>query len=88
MSNDVLVDDVLHVDLDHLTTAEIEEIEERTGQAIDSLAEKGAKKGTMLRALGFVLRKRDDPTFTWEDAGRLKVQLSGETTVPPIAAAG
>lgn len=79
-------DDVLDVDIDHLTVGEIEEIEELTGQSIDQLGESGTPKGKLMRALGFVTRKRTNPDFTWDDAGRLKVQLAGGVPVPPTDA--
>lgn len=84
MSND----DVLNIDLDHLTVGEIEQIEELTGQAIDTFGLAGVPKGKMLHALAFVTRKRADSSFTWEAAGDLKVKLSEGETVPPTDAAG
>lgn len=78
-------DDVLNIDLDHLTVGEVEQIEELTGQAFDTLAEPGKPKGKMLRALAFVIRRRTDADFTWEAAGNLKVVLNDET-VPTTAA--
>jgi hypothetical protein len=88
-SDDLL--DVLSVDLDHLTVGEIEEIEERTGQPIDDIQELGtsrAKKGKLLRALAYVMRKRSDPGFTWEDSANLRIKITEGDAVPPSAAAG
>jgi hypothetical protein len=79
-------DDLLNVDLDHLTVGEIEEIEDLTGLSIDAFGEKGKPKGKMLRAIGYVTRKRTDPAYTWEAAGNLRVEL-GSAPVPPTAAA-
>lgn len=77
-------DDVLSIDLDHLTVGEIEEIEELTGQGLDAFGAPGPK-GKMLRAIAFVTRKRSNPDFTWEEAGKLRVEL-GEKPVPPTDA--
>lgn len=77
-------DDVLNIDLNHLTVAEIEEIEERTGLPFDQFGESGKPKGKLLRGIAFVLRRREDPSFTWEEAGNLKVVLGAEP-VPTTA---
>ncbi len=80
-------DNVLNIDLDHLTVGEIEEIEELTGQPIEAIGDRDRPKGKLLRAIGFVARKRVEPSFTWEDAANLKVKLS-EGEAPPTNAAG
>lgn len=77
----------LNVDLKHLTVEEIEAIEEKTGAPIDTLADPAKPKGTMLRAIGYTVRRRTDPDFTWEAAGKLKVELA-EEELPPTDAAG
>lgn len=81
-------DDVLSVDIDHLTVGEIEEIEDRAGSPIDSFGDPTKPKGKLLHALAFVMRRRDNPNFTWEDAGKLRVELSTDNPVRPTNAAG
>lgn len=82
-------EDELSVDLEHLTVGEIEEIEELTGLAIDALADPKAPKGRVMRALGYVVKRRADPEFTWEQAGALKVRFDeqGSSARPTSASA-
>lgn len=57
-------------DFDSLTLDEVETIENLTGVAIERLAEDGAPKGKNLKALIFVMMRRNNPAFTMEDAGK------------------
>jgi hypothetical protein len=68
----------LEVDLDLLTVGEIEQAEEMTGIAIDVLGMAGAPKGKMYRVLGYLVKRRDNPSFTYEDAGNLIVEPTSE----------
>jgi hypothetical protein len=74
----------LKIDLNELKVREIEEIEDRLGVSIDEAFGAGKPKGKAMRALGFVIQRRDNPDFSWEDAGDLVVNLSGD--VPPTDA--
>jgi hypothetical protein len=38
--------------------------------------------GKAMRAIGWVTRKRDNPDFTWEEAGELVVKLSQPDPTP------
>ncbi len=69
-------DDLLQVDLDSLRIREIEELEELTGCSIGDVLGDGKPRGKALRALGFIVKKRENPDFTWEDAGELIVMLT------------
>lgn len=75
----------LSIELDSLTVGEIEEIEEITGCPIDKVFDADRPRGKALRAIGFVVKRRDNPAFTLEDAGNLVVRL-GEPD--PTTAAG
>lgn len=66
----------LSIELDALTVAEIEVIEEIVGAPIDEAFGVGKPRGKALRALGFVVKKRENPDFTLEDAGNLVVKLA------------
>lgn len=81
-------DEVLEIEasLDSLRVHEIEAIEEITGLPIDEAFAHGKPRGKAMRALGYVVRKRDNPDFTIEDAGNLIVHL-GESSADPTAAA-
>ena len=87
-----MTDDTFTLDLNELnelTIGEIEEIEERTGVALDRFMAGDVPKGKMLRALAYVTRRRTYSEFTWEDAGNLKVRFDdAPTPVDPTVAAG
>ena len=61
------------VDINSLTIAEVVEIEDRTGLPLDALGQADKPKGRMLQALAYISKRRDDPDFTWEMAGELKI---------------
>ena len=65
-------DDVLNIDINDLTIAEVVEIEALTGQPLDALGQPDKPKGLMLQALAYISKRKDDPSFTVEDAGPLK----------------
>jgi hypothetical protein len=75
-------DDVLEVNLDHLTVEEIEDIEEVIDAPIDSLQDPTKRKGKTLRAIVYVLCRRDDPDFTLEQAGKKRIKFD-QSMVPP-----
>ena len=61
------------VDINSLTIAEVVEIEDRTGMPLDALGQADKPKGRMLQALAYISKRREDPDFTWEMAGELKI---------------
>ena len=65
--------DHFNIDVNDLTIAEVVEIEERTGLPLDALGQADKPKGKMLQALAFISKRREDPEFTWEMAGALKI---------------
>lgn len=69
-------DQILEIDLNSLRVREIEEIEERLGLPFDEVVKPGQPKAKMLRAIGYIVKKRENPDFTWEDAGELIIKLS------------
>lgn len=75
------------IDLQHLTISELEEIEEKSGLPIDVLADPKRPKAKMMRAVAYVLRRRDNPAFTWEDAGSLRISFGESPPVVPTIAA-
>ena len=74
-----------NIDINDLTIAEIVEIEERTGMPLDALGQADKPKGKMLQALAFISKRRDNPEFTWEMAGELKI-TTDSTPVGPTDA--
>jgi len=69
-------DDIFTVDINDLTIAEVVEIEERTGLPLDALGQADKPKGKMLQALAYIVKRREDPDFTWEQAGALKISAN------------
>jgi len=74
--------DVFSVDINDLTIGQIVEIEERTGQPFDALGDPAAPKGKLLQALAMISKRKDDPSFTWEMAGDLKISATSEAADP------
>jgi len=56
-----------------LTLDEVETIENLSGRAMDELMDAGQLKGKALKAIIWVVRKREDPNFKMEDAGKVSV---------------
>ena len=74
--------DVFNIDINDLTIAEVVLIEELTGLPLDALGQADKPKGKMMQALAFISKKRDDPAFTWEQAGELRINASAEKIDP------
>lgn len=77
--------DVLSMDIDSLTIDEIEIIEDIIDGPLDGLAKPGAKKAKLLKAMAYVVKKRENPEFTLEDAGRLRIELKSKKADPTAA---
>lgn len=58
-------------DFESLTIGEVETIEHVSGQPIDSLMDDKALKGKSLKAVLFIVKKREDPKFTLEQAAEI-----------------
>jgi hypothetical protein len=75
-------DDTLNFDINDLTINEIVEIEEITGLPFDSMGDSEKPKGRMLQALAWITKRRSDPSFTFEQAGALKISLDNDDIDP------
>ena len=75
-------DDVLNIDINDLTIAEVVEIEDLTGMPLDALGQADKPKGRMLQALAYISKRRDNPDFTFEDAGALKITTTSSKPDP------
>lgn len=58
----------MNVDVNSLTLGEVAAVENLSGVAIDQLGEAGVPKGKLYAALVFVMNKRHNPEYTFEDA--------------------
>ena len=76
------VEDIFNVDVSDLTIAEVVEIEDRTGLPLDALGQADKPKGRMLQALAFIVKRRENPDYTWEEAGELKITPTSEKIDP------
>lgn len=56
-----------------LTLDEVETIENLSGTPMDELMSKGKLKGKTLKAIIWIAKKRTDPNFAFEDAGKIKM---------------
>lgn len=54
-----------------LTLGELEEIELLIGVGIDQAFAEGKPKGRALRAIYFVIKKRENPQLKWEDTEKV-----------------
>jgi len=71
-----------NIDINDLTIAEVVESEDRTGLPLDALGQADKPKGRMLQALAYISKRRDNPDYTWEMAGALKISTDS-TPVDP-----
>jgi len=55
------------MNFDDLTLGEIEEIEMLVGRGIDEVFANGSPKGRALRVLYYVIKKKEDPNYTFEE---------------------
>ncbi len=70
------------IDINDLTIGEVVEIEDLTGLPLDALGQADKPKGRMLQALAFISKRREDPEFTWEMAGELKISTDATPADP------
>jgi hypothetical protein len=59
------------MDYQALTLNEVEEVEKLTGVSIDAIANDGQPKGRVLKVLIWVMKKRENPNYSIEEAGKL-----------------
>lgn len=59
------------MDIQNLTLGEIATVERLSGRALADLAEENLPKGELLAALAFVIKKRSDSSYTFEQAQNL-----------------
>jgi hypothetical protein len=62
------------IDFNAMTLDEVEQIEQLTGRGIDSIMAEGSPRGRAFKAIIFVMSKRTNPNFTFEDAGKLSLE--------------
>lgn len=68
----------MQINWDELTLDEVEEIELLTDRSIDSIMDDGAPRGRTFKVIIWVLRKRTDPNYTLQDAGKVSLAEAAE----------
>lgn len=61
----------MNFDINDLTIGEVADIEEATGKSISSLFDGSGSQARTLQAVIWIVRRREDPTLTLEQAGNL-----------------
>jgi len=64
--------------LNDLTLDDIAEVERLSGQSLADLGNPDAKKGVLMKAIVFVSKRQQDPSFTFEQAGKLTMAEMNE----------
>lgn len=59
--------------MNKLTVGDIAEIEEISNLPFSALGDTQTPKGKLMQAVAFVLKRKDNPAFTLEDAGKLSM---------------
>ena len=79
----------LVIDVDYLTGNEIIAFEELSDMPFDVIGDPTQKKGRALVALACIIKRRDQPDYTFEEAGELAIRLDSvaDPTGPAVPAA-
>lgn len=73
----------MNLNVDDLTLGELEDIEEKTGVNVATLKQGSALPAKVLTAIVWVMKRREDPSFTYELAREMKVtELLAEVPAP------
>lgn len=59
------------IDVTRLTLGEVAKIEELSGQPISAIGDDDKPKGLALAALAFIAKRRENPSFSWNEAQQL-----------------
>lgn len=78
--------DVITVDLDVITLGEFEEMEEYFGKGSSELMRE--MRTSTLRFLAYLMKRRSDPTYTYEDTAKLTMSQVRMGEVDPTDGGG
>lgn len=76
----------MDINIDDLTLGDLEEVEKIAGVSVGELFADGKLPAKALKAIVWVMRRREDPTFSLEDAANVKVSDFSDTEDPTDAA--
>jgi len=74
-------EELILVDPDDLTLGEVEDFEQASGTSIANVLA-GEVSARALIALVWVMKRRDNPAFTMDDARKIRFGQFGKTTAP------
>lgn len=67
---------IVRPDLGDLTVGQVEEVEELIDAPLwETIGDQTKKQGRVQRAIAFVIRKSQDPEFTWDQAANLRLMM-------------
>lgn len=69
-------------DFESLTIEDVETIEHISGRAIDSIMDDESPKGKTMKAIVFVVKRKENPMYTLDDAGKLSFKEAMEMLQP------
>lgn len=61
-----------------LTLAEVAEVESLSGQPLGDMTDPKAPKGRLMQSLVYVMKRKTDPSFSFEQAGLLTMDQMNE----------
>lgn len=70
-------------DIQSLTLGEVAAIEDLAGVSVDAMADDDRPKGRLLAAFIFVMKRREDPGFKFEDALNIPLSEANELLGTP-----
>ena len=59
------------MNVNELTLGDVAEVEELSGQPLAALGDSNAPKGKLMVALAWIIKRKEDPKFTYEHAKKL-----------------
>ena len=59
------------MNIDELTLGDVAEIEELSGQPLAALSDPALPKGKLMVAMAWIIKRKADPSFKYEDAKRM-----------------
>lgn len=74
--------ETLNISLDDIDLDGLELIEDASGKTIAQLFPDGRPSARGLRALYWYAKSRQDPSFTWEQAGKVKLEEFSRANTP------
>ena len=62
------------MNVNELTLGEVEEVENYAGLPLAALADSNAQKGKLMVALAWIIKRKENPSYTIHEAKKLKME--------------